>query len=232
MSRSKSQALARRQAAFTPVVVQRLADLETALGGRGELVGLLMLAPLTPDLQYILGLLGTPTNQQKTLALICAEGNISPGQLLQQLESAALLQGKVLAAQVVGKGLPAVVADVMKKAAPYEAACGTCLGTGSVTPDPTPQTPNPGPGPCDTCMGTGRLMYQPDLRRQELALEMGKMLPKGGGLQIVQNNLNAGGGGGSLGGGTLEQITRLTDKLLYEEGDVIPEEGPDGDQAP
>lgn len=222
------QALARRQLAFSPAVVQQLATLEQQLGGRQELVGLLVLAPLTPDLEYILGQLGDPRHQTKTLATICAEGNILPGALLHQLEAAAMLRGKVLSAQIVGRALPAVVADVMKKAAPYEGACHDCTGTGTHTPEPTTQVPNPIPQPCETCMGTGRLEYQPKLEHQELALEMGRMLPKGGGILIQNTQNNQGGGTGSLGGGSLEQLQRLTDKLLYEgdatEGEILPED--------
>lgn len=230
----RSEAVAKRQAAFTPVVIEQLQTLEQQLGGRSELVGLLMLAPLTPDLQYILGLLGTPSNSQKTLATICAEGNLTPGQLLQHLEASALLRGKVLSAQVVSKTLPAVVQDIMQKAVPFEAACSNCQGTATITQDPTPDTPNPSPEPCPVCIGTGRLVYQPNLERQKLALEMGRMLPKGGGILIQQNNQNGGGGAGTLGGGTLEQITRLTDRLLYEDaidGEITPQEDPDAGEV-
>jgi hypothetical protein len=209
-------ALTRPTKVFTPTVVEELTTLEHDLGGRRRLVGYLSLAPLTPDLAYILGLLGDPDHARWTLAEICAKGNILPGQLLQEIERAAHLRGRVLSAQVVAARLPAVVADVMKKAAPYEGACGDCAGTGTLTPDPTPQVPNPGPGPCETCRGTGQLLYQPRLEHQELALDMGRMLPKGQGLIIQQNNQNSSGqGGGGLGVGALEKLTQLTDKLLY-----------------
>jgi hypothetical protein len=200
---------------FTPSVVTELTALEKQLGGRQVLVGYLALAPLTPDLKFILGLLGDPAHAHLSLAAICAKGNILPGQLLAEIEKAAHLRGRVLSAQVVAQRLPAVVADVMMKAAPYEGACTDCLGTGRITPDPTTAVPNPLHGPCSTCNGTGRLQYQPNLRHQELALEMGRMLPKSAGLQIIQNNQQNNLGGGGMGGGTLEKLTLLTDKLLY-----------------
>lgn len=212
-------ALQRNSKVFTPTVVSELETLEEQLGGRQQIVGFLALAPLTPDLAYILGMLGDPQHARKTLAEICAHGNILPGQLLAEIERAAHLKGRVLSAQVISQRLPTVVADVMMKAAPYEGACGECLGTGSITPDPTPDNPNPTHNPCETCNGTGKLIYQPNLRHQELALEMGRVLPKSSGLQIIQNNQNqsSSGGGGGLGSGALEKLTQLTDKLLYGE---------------
>ena len=230
----KGSALARQAKAFTPAVVQQLATLERDLGGRQELVGLLVLAPLNDDLRYMLGLLGDPTFGQKSLAEICATGNILPGALLTLLESAALLRGRVIAAQTIGKALPAVVQDVMERAAPYAAPCNAgCQGTGSITPDPTPEVPNPRPAPCEVCRGTGLLLYRPDIEHQKLALEMGEMLPKGGGILIQQNN-GQGATAGSLGGGSLEQLQRLTDQILYGdaiEADIVPPEA-DPDPPP
>lgn len=226
-------ALERQRKIFTPTVVSELTTLERDLGGRKAIVGFLALAPLTPDLAYILGMLGDPTHEHKSLAEVCAHGNILPGQLLQEIEKAAFLRGRVLSAQAISTRLPAVVADVMLKAAPYEGACSECLGTGSITPDPTPERPNPTHDPCETCNGTGKLLYQPQLRHQELALEMGRVLPKGGGLIIQQNNQTNNGGGmnGGLGAGTLEKLTQLTDKLLYEDAPAAVEAEILDDQA-
>lgn len=209
-------ATARIEKKYPPLVVQELTDLETTLGGRQELVGLLALAPLTPDLKYILGMLGDPTHQGRSLAEICAVGNILPGELLKQLASAAILRGKVQASRLVGQGIAAVAEDVMRRAAPYEEACHDCRGTGTITPDPTPAIPNPTPGPCDTCQGTGRLRYQPDLERQKLAIDMAQLLPKSGGINIAQINAQAPAGGG--GGTTIDALQRLTDRILYGNG--------------
>lgn len=214
---STSLAASRRIAeVFTPTVVQQLTAIEADLGGRRELVGMLVLAPLTPDLRYVLGLLGDPQNQGRTLAQICAQGNVLPGDLLKQLAGAALLRGKVLASQKIGQGIARVAEDIMTRAAPYEDACHACAGTGSVTLDPTPAVPNPSPGPCEVCRGCGKLTYRPDLERQKLAVEMAQLLPKSGGIQIAQ--INAPGQEGATGGGSLEAIQQLTDRLLYGVG--------------
>jgi len=196
--------------------VDQLRVIEEEMGGRSQLVGMLVLAPLTPDLKYVLGLLGDPQHQSKSLAEICAMGNILPGELLKHLASAALLRGKVRASQKIAEGIAAVTEDVMRRAAPYEAPCSTCQGTGSITPDPTVQQPNPSPGPCEVCASTGKLIYAPDLERQKLAIEMAQLLPKSGGFNIAlqQNN----GVPTGSGGGAMERLTALTDRILYGEG--------------
>lgn len=233
---------------FPPLVVQQLAEIEQGIGGRQQLVGMLALAPLTDDLRYILGLLGDPQHQSRSLAEICGLGNVLPGKLLEHLAAAALLRGKLQASQKIGDGIAAVAEDVMRRAAPYEAPCnGGCAGTGTITPEPTKDVPNPSPDPCEVCHGTGRLIYSPDLERQKLAIEMAQLLPKHAGIQIAQIN-GAGGsaGSGSAGMGALERLSALTDQILYGgppadepepeppadvEGEVLPQQPP-ADQPP
>lgn len=222
----KSAAVQRRVLATYPaVVVQQLAQLEVDLGGRAEVVGMLTLAPLTPDLRYLLGLLGDPQTQRQSLAETCMLANVLPGELLKHLSAAALLAGKVRASQKIGAGIAAVAEDVMRRAAPYEEPCHACSGTGSCTPEPTPQVPNPCPGPCETCNAVGRLRYQPELERQKLAVDLAQLLPKSGGIQIAQIN-NAPGGGASGGAGMLERLQQFTDKVLYEDRPPAPAEDP------
>jgi hypothetical protein len=212
--------LGKRDAArrFPIAVIQELDQLEADLGGRQQLIGLLSLAPLNDDLRYIIGLLSMPkttNHDSQKLADICAAGNILPGELLKHLGAAALLRGKTLALQHIGNGIAAVAHDVMRRSAPYEEPCYTCAGIGTVVPEPTKDLPNPVPGPCETCKGCGRLVHMPDLARQEVAIEMAQLLPKGGGLQILNQQITAGGTGGSAGMGTLEKLQLMTDKILY-----------------
>jgi hypothetical protein len=213
---AKDKHLAAKAKDYPPTVIRELEQIEADLGGRQALVGLLTLAPLTPDLRYVLGLLGDPLHADRTLAAICARGNILPGDLLKHLGAAALMRGQTLAKQAIGNGIPAVVGDVMRKAAPYTLPCGRCVGTGSITPDPTPDEPNPTHGPCPHCLGGGSLLYQPELETQKLAIEMAALIQKGGGLNIAlqQNQITQGGGAG---GGALEKLQALTDKILYGE---------------
>lgn len=216
MAASRSAAmLARRAKAFPLTVITELATIEATLGGRAQIVGMLVLAPLTPDLRYLLGLLGDPLHARTPLADLCANGNVLPGVLLRHLADAALLRGKVEAAQKIGAGIAAVTADIMQRAAPYEDACHTCQGIGTVTIDPTPQVPNPAPETCDVCRGTGKLIYRPELERQKLAVDLAQLLPKGSGVQIAVQQNNGQGAGGSGVSATLERLQALTDRVLY-----------------
>lgn len=216
------------------LVVEQLRNLEGELGGRGRLVAMLTLAPLTPELRYILGLLGDPRYAAKPLAEICALGNILPGELLQVLMRAALVKGKLLATQAVGDGIAAVAKDLMEKAAPHEAPCYTCRGLGTTMPEPTPEVPNPVALTCETCLGNGVLRYEPTLERQKLALELAQLLPKAGGLQILNQQIASGGGGGegsgegSAGGSLFSKLQQLTDKVLYGADARTAEEASDG----
>lgn len=221
---TRKSALARQQtrqaALYTPTVVQELAQLEADLGGRLALCSLLTLAPLTPDLRYILGLLGDPQHDQTSLAKVCAQGNILPGDLLKHLGAAALHKGQTLARQRIGESIPKVVEDVMRRAAPYTEACATCMvdgvSTGRVTPDPTPAHPNPAPQLCPDCKGALQIQYLPSLDRQRVAIDMAGLVERGGGISITnqQVNLQSASGGGQ---GALEQLQTLTDQILYGE---------------
>jgi len=214
-------ALEKKSSFYTPTVVTELQKIEEELGGRTQLVGMLTLAPLTPDLRYVLGMLGDPNQRTASLAEICARGNILPGDLLRHLASAVMLKGKLKASQKIAAGIAAVTEDVMRRAAPYEAPCnGGCQGTGTITPEPTPAAPNPSPGPCEVCQGTGRLIYSPDLERQKLAIDMAQLLPKGG-IQIgLQQTVNQ--AGSSSGGGAFEKFQEATDRVLYGSGEQPP----------
>lgn len=221
--RESHKSLQRKWDDYPPAVQAEMRALEQDLGGRRELVALLSLAPLTKDTRYILGLLADPANDLRSLASVCADGGILPGDLLRLLGAAALHRGQTLAKAKIGQHLSAVAEDLMEKAHPYEGACSQCLGTGSITDDPTPQQPNPSPQPCDVCKGTGKLVYQPTFERQKLALELGGMMPKSGGLTIQQNNLQLNQGAGS--GGALEQLQIATDRLLFGGDDDGPVDG-------
>jgi len=227
-------ALEKKATFYTPTVISELAKIEGDLGGRAELVGMLTLAPLTPDLRYVLGMLGDPAQKGASLAEICARGNILPGDLLRHLASAVMLKGKLKASQKIADGITAVTADIMRRAAPYEAPCnGGCQGIGTITADPTPAAPNPTPQPCEVCQGTGRLVYSPDLERQKLAIDMAQLLPKGGiqiGLNQVTHNNNHHNSNG--GGGAFERFQEATDRVLYGSGEAplegeLTEETPD-----
>lgn len=172
----------------------------------------------------MLGLVGDPRNLHLPLASICAMGGITAGELLEAYKSGEILRGHVLATRAIVAGLPAVISDTMRLAAPYEDTCYGCQGLGQVTPDPTKKVPNPEPETCETCQGSGRLLYKGDLDHKKLALELAQMTSKGGGgvsVQIDQRqaHLHA---GGEAAGGTLEALLQASDRILYGDGGAAP----------
>lgn len=208
----------RRLAVPSTLEEQSLAVIEQALGGRESLVAALSHAPKSRDLDYLLGLIGDPAHATIPLGHLCAQGGITPGELLTAWKSGEILRGHVLATKQIVAALPGVVQDVLKRAAPYEDTCTGCQGLGRVTPEPTKRKPNPEPQTCPVCRGGGKLVYEADLERAKLTLELAQLISKGNGVQINldqrQAHLHAGGGSA---GGTLESLMAASDQILYGE---------------
>ena len=111
----------------------------------------------------------------------------------------------------------AVVADVMHRSKPHEVTCTDCAGVGQVTPEPTRKHPNPSPAPCESCRGAGRRLCQPDLDRQKVALELGQLLTKSGGINLSQQTLIAAPSNGKpvgLGPGALVALQQAVGEIL------------------
>lgn len=196
--------------------VKQLATIESDLGGRDVLIGTLALAPLNKDGKYFLNLLSDPERAESSLLALIDESRLRPGQVISWIE-AGLTAGSQLRARVhIAARTPAVVADVMKLGAPHEQACEKCQGTGTITPDPTDEQPNPPPGPCPICLGAGALQYPADEEARKLALDLSGMLPKAGGISITNtNNQLAVVAGGT---GDLDLFQEAMDRILYGTG--------------
>lgn len=199
------------------LVTTSLAKFEESLGGRDVLLAGLAHAPRTKDLDYVVGLVGDPQHARVPLAMLCAMGGITAGELLDAYKAGELARGQALGAKFIGDGLPAVIQDTFKRAAPYEATCYQCQGTGTIVPEPTDDQPNPDPVDCPLCAHTGVLTYQGDLEHKKLALELGRMLQKAGGVNVNVSQKVAQIGGASV-GGSLEALQRATDDVLYGGG--------------
>jgi len=218
---SPSAAVMRQRTAPPALVVESLAAVEEALGGRDRIVAALAHAPKSRDLDYLLGLIGDPRTATESLAALCAQGGITPGELIEAYKSGEIARAQALATQKVGAKLAAVAADTMDRALPQDATCHHCEGTGMITPEPTKKKPNPAPEKCEACRGTGTLTREGDLEHKKLALEMGKLLSKGGGVNVAVNQqLNA--VVGASAGGSLERLQAATDAILYGAGDTGP----------
>lgn len=233
LTRGKGELLPLAQAA-----IDQLRTLETEIGGRDVLLGALAVAPLNRDGKYFLGLLGDPARAGSSLLELCQEAKLLPGTVLGWIE-AGLTVGSHLRAKVhIARGTPHVVADVMKRGAPFEEACGACQGIGTLPPpEPSEANPNPGPAPCDTCKGTGQLLYPADPDARKLALDLSGLLPKSGGISITNQQVALAHAGG---GGDLDAFQAALDQVLYGghggappiEVDVIAAVAPADSQSP
>lgn len=201
---------------------QSLALIEKTLGGREALVAALSHAPKSRDLEYLLGLIGDPTQAKIPLGHLCAQGGVTPGELLAAWKSGEILRSHVLATKQIVAALPAVVGDVLKKAAPYEDTCTSCLGTGSVVPEPSKESPTPEPVPCPACLGGGVLTFEADFDRAKLVLDLAQLTPKSAGILIDNRQVHLPGGGGASAGGTLEALMAASDQILYGAADDQP----------
>jgi DNA-directed RNA polymerase subunit RPC12/RpoP len=203
-----------------------LVRFEGELGGREALLEILAHAPVTKDQEYALGLLADPTFAGQSLAEICRRGNIKLSELWQLLRTAVLAKAAVQSTLIVGKRLPAVVSDVMERAAPYEETCGYCEGVGQIVDAPSVDEPNPEPYQCPECKGKGLFKRVPELERQVIALKLGGLLRDGGGFTI--NNLNQAIANPEQ-PGSYEQL--LTDADTALEGEVVREAPIDPDDV-
>ncbi len=195
-----------------------LIELEKAIGGRSALQQALVQCAPTPELDFVINAIANPENDARSLAVICAEANVSVGELLEAYKRGVMARGTVLAIKSIAEGAAPVTEDVMRRAAVYDEPCPYCEGTGSNTADPTEAEPNPSPEPCVTCKGQGALRYLPDLARQKVALELVGLLGQGKGTQInitqANQTMTAAINGER---GALAKLQAATDQLLYSE---------------
>ena len=223
---SHTRALVKPSLNPAPLVAKSLATLEKEVGGREMLVAGLLHAPASEDLSFLLGLLGDPLNAKEPIAKLCAlSGGIKPGEMLDAYKAGELNRAQAVATSRIGKSLAAVAEDTMRRSLPHEQICAVCTGTGTQVPEPSKAQPNPTPAPCPACRGTGQTPCEGDIEHKKLALDMGKLLQKGGG-PLVNVNQQVGMLFGTT-GGALEQLQAATDQILYGDQPVgPPEESP------
>jgi hypothetical protein len=181
-----------------------LDQLETAIGGRAVLQAALEQAPPSKDLTFVINAIADPTNDVRDLASICAEHQVTVGELLQAYKMGALAEAQALSVASISQQVPKVTADVMRRAAPHNEPCPACLG------DPNKV------GECTTCKGAGELTYLPEFVRQKLALELAGLVgPKGGiAINVTQANQQV---SAAVAGeaGALARLHAATDQVLH-----------------
>lgn len=215
--------------AHTPAA-QAITALEAAMGGREQLVTALLHVEPTGDahtdaIGYVMGLIADPRHQSIALAELCRRGGISVGELLAAYKSGSHAKMQIALIAAAAANVPAIVADIYARAQPHWVTCTACKGTGTYAPKPTTKVPDPPPVPCDPCAGSGQQLVQPELARQELALDLAKLTPQKAPL-LQQNTLNVGAGAGAQVDFT--KLLAATDRVLHPRAPVpIDPAGPD-----
>lgn len=202
---------AREEAAF--------AQLETEMGGRPALVAALSAAHLPKGLDAVLGMMADPDHDHESLGQVCALARVSVATLLEVLQAAALVKGRMLATQRIVQGLPDVAAAVMTDATPGLRECPRCLGARWIA-KPTNEDPD-AQVECDACKGTGTIVHKPDHDVQKTALKLGGFLATGGkgsgggvNVSVLQATTQVNPGDT----GTYDALVGLLDRAIYGEG--------------
>lgn len=200
-------------------------DFEKALGGRQSLINALAVDS-TPKIGELVDLLLDNHFDGHSLGYLANKLGLTLTDLLRAFRNATLAKAQIMAVQQVAAHLPAVVEDVMRRAAPYEEACEGCEGTGQMTVKPSRKVPIPDPAvvACTICRGKGKIIRLPELERQRLALELGELVKTPRGAPTFMQQINLPGSAGSAtdpGAGSLERMQQAVSTILFSRGSVI-----------
>lgn len=149
--------------------------------GRERFLAALCLTSHTDDrLDHLLTLVEDPTYPSRSIGELAVAVGFRPGELIKIIKDTALLVATAQSFQTIADHLPAITLDAVTRAQNHLEACAACDATGSITPDPTTEQPNPSPEKCKACRGRGQIFVAADADRQDRIFEMAKLLPKGG----------------------------------------------------
>jgi hypothetical protein len=175
-----------------------------AVGGRKKLLQTLAIADGAEAADKVINCLLDPDYASWSLRRICTYAGITVADLFASYKKALFVQAHVDAAQRITSQLPPIVDDVMRRALPIARPCPRCNGS------PT----TPGTSKCPICQGAGTVLSEPDLDRQKLALELGRLTERKAGI-VMQQNQVAATAVSSHGTGSLEQLQQAVGELLF-----------------
>lgn len=157
-----------------------------AMGGREAIFDTLAVASDDPQVDHLLRLLADPVYQTMPLKQLCHHAGVTVVDLFAAYRKAMVVQAHLLAYKTITLKLPAIVEDVMRRAAPFEIPCTGCNGRKQIVEG---EGDKAALVDCPTCNGHGVLQQLPDLDRQKLALELGQLVQKSAGINLTQNSL-------------------------------------------
>jgi len=158
--------MATRKRKPSTALASGLSNLEKAVGGRKRLVSTLLEAPLSKEQRAVLGILADPGNDKLHLLDICRTNRISYQALIRLFQDATWAKAHVDAVARAAEKLPAVAESVMDRGVVHDVPCPICFGRGAEG--------------CSACDGKGTILRAPDTRSQELALQLGGLVSRGG----------------------------------------------------
>ena len=216
-STREGDALAARETSRTyaqPGAVAAVRAFEAAVGGRVALVTAMLAAPPSSALDYVVGLIADPREDATDLAVLCARGGVTLGELLEAFKQGTYAKMAVLSVYRLAQAAPAAVEDLATRSAPYDETCRACNGTGSLAPT----TPDGRPSPCDACNAIGTIRQLPELERQKLFFEMTKLVSKGGGGASATCRVNVAPAAPLIPSQSYDRLITAVDRILYGKG--------------
>lgn len=210
----------------SPAEESAFATVEREIGGRQALVSTLSSAQLPPALEKVLGMIADPGNDGRSLAKICSLADCSLTKLMGMFRSAVMARGQMIAISRIAAKLPDVAASVMEDSIAGWRPCLSCEGTQVITVKDYPPGTKPQDlattelidviKPCPSCMGRGRVYWQPPHDMQKTSLMIGGLLDKGGPrITTIVANQNVQAGTDST---SYDSLIGALDKAIYGEG--------------
>lgn len=187
---------------------------EKELGGREALHSHLSFITPNPKIDYVIGLIADPRNDTKTLAKICAMGNISIGELFDYYKQAKAIRAQLAAMDAVYAEAPKLAKEIVRDAMAEEVDCAKCDGFGYTTVDKKATD-------CRKCKGKGKVLEKAPIERVKMAAEMmgiynrnqpiAQVTIDNSKTQINQSQTNI------LGAGDLKAFREASDKIIYNQ---------------
>lgn len=199
------------------IVEEAGAAFEAAVGGRTVLTtGLALQSEVVDEavsdqIHKLLLALSAPDAGALPLATIARRAGMQVPTVMRLYKDARISRAHVEAISIVADALPSIVRDIARKAVPYEVTCGACEGIGTTVPRKSRENPNPSPEPCKYCKASGKVIKEPSLETQELALTLGGLL--GTKPSVVVNNTSSQTFMAAT--GPLLQLQKAADSILY-----------------
>jgi hypothetical protein len=179
-----------------------------AVGGRQQLLETLAVADSDSSNDKVINCLLDDQYASWSLRRICNFAGITVADLFASYKKALVVKAHLEATHIIASKLPPIVDDVMTRATPLVLVCPSCAGLPAVEGAPA----------CPVCAGSGQVLSEPDLDRQKLALELGRLTNQHKGGVVVQQNVAAGTAWTGQGVGGLEQLQQAVGDLLFAPG--------------